>query len=79
MCLKKAGIVEVGMTWRTITGLSRLLRAVNNETLFSGEFGDVYQGTLTRPDEEPILVAVKTLKVSSKVPLLSSSYGSARV
>lgn len=29
----------------------------------SGEFGDVYQGTLTRPEEEPILVAVKTLKV----------------
>jgi len=27
-----------------------------------GEFGDVYQGTLTRPEEEPIMVAVKTLK-----------------
>lgn len=44
---------------------------MNNETLSSGEFGDVYQGTLTRPDEEPILVAVKTLKVSSVVVLLS--------
>lgn len=31
--------------------------------LNAGEFGDVYQGTLTRPEEEPILVAVKTLKV----------------
>ncbi|CAH3174399.1 unnamed protein product [Porites evermanni] len=30
-----------------------------------GEFGDVYQGTLTRPDEEPILVAVKTLKAGA--------------
>lgn len=42
---------------------------MNTETLSSGEFGDVYQGTLTRPDEEPILVAVKTLKVSSVVVL----------
>ncbi|KAM7434137.1 hypothetical protein ABFA07_015738 [Porites harrisoni] len=30
-----------------------------------GEFGDVYQGTLTRPEEEPILVAVKTLKAGA--------------
>lgn len=35
--------------------------------LVSGEFGDVYQGALSRPDEEPILVAVKTLKVSCLV------------
>ena len=28
-----------------------------------GEFGEVYKGILTRPDEEPIPVAVKTLKV----------------
>ncbi|XP_078374584.1 ephrin type-B receptor 1-like [Oculina patagonica] len=30
-----------------------------------GEFGDVYQGTLSRPDEETILVAVKTLKAGA--------------
>jgi len=47
---------------------------MNNETLSSGEFGDVYQGTLTRPDEEPILVAVKTLKVSSVVTVVLLSF-----
>ena len=31
--------------------------------IISGEFGDVYKGTLQRPQEEKTVVAVKTLKV----------------
>lgn len=61
---------RVQRTCKTSTGLLQYLCFING-TSSLGEFGDVYQGTLSRPDEEPILVAVKTLKVSSRVPLFS--------
>lgn len=35
----------------------------------SGEFGDVYKGVLSRPGEEPIPVAVKTLKVQLQLTI----------
>jgi hypothetical protein len=33
----------------------------------SGEFGDVYKGTLTLQDEKTMLVAAKTLKVLANI------------
>ena len=37
--------------------------------IFKGEFGDVFKGKITKPDENVTPVAVKTLKVNRVHPL----------
>ena len=51
-----------GLDWVTFTSVichSHMFFTFHN----SGEFGDVYKGTLRKPGEKERIVAVKTLKV----------------